>query len=75
MSEEQTTSPAKTGSKVVRFVSLAELAKESRKFNIKGCQTGRVHQIQLVCPKCKRLVDELDETLLCPWCVSLEEEC
>lgn len=29
----------------------------------------------VTCAKCKCLVSELDETHLCTWCASLEEEC
>ncbi len=36
---------------------------------------GETRVLLITCPKCKRLVFELDETHLCPWCVSLEEEC
>jgi hypothetical protein len=35
---------------------------------------GETRVLLMTCPKCKRLVFELDETYLCPWCVSLEEE-
>jgi hypothetical protein len=36
---------------------------------------GETRRLLMTCPKCKRLVFELDETHRCPWCVSVEEEC
>jgi hypothetical protein len=33
------------------------------------------YQLLVACSKCKRLVHELDDTHLCTWCASLEEEC
>lgn len=36
---------------------------------------GETRILLMTCPKCKRLVFELDATYRCPWCVSLEEEC